>query len=90
MGRAAKDLVGLIGEIGEFANILKKIQLLESTPNEMANEFDQRRPELCEEIVDSLIYLIRISGHLDLDVENAFLDKIRRNEEKYRRFELKT
>ena len=86
----ANDVIGLVGEIGEFANILKKIQLLERFPSQMVDELDRRSPDLSEEIVDAFVYLIRICGHLNVDIEKVYLEKLQRNKLKYDRFEQKT
>jgi|SRR5664280_2856273 NTP pyrophosphatase (non-canonical NTP hydrolase) len=81
-----RDLVGLIGEIGEFANVLKKIRLLERFPERMEREWHDRRPELSEEVVDTLIYLVRIAGHLTLDLERSYTEKMQRNASKFHDF----
>ena len=42
-----------------------------------------KRKKIEEEIADILIYLIKISGKLDLDLEKIINQKIEKNEKKY-------
>lgn len=82
-----KDVIGLVGEIGEFANILKKLQLMERFPDKFSKEWQLRQPDLSEEIIDTFIYLVRIAGHLNVDLETAYKEKMLRNAQKYRDYE---
>jgi len=65
-----KDLVGLLGEIGEFANIVKKFTIEYSTLRESESKklFEQSKKKLAEELVDTLIYVVRMATHLNLDI----------------------
>lgn len=84
-----KDLVGLFGEIGEFSNIVKKINIKIDHPENY--EFDISRAEILlkEELVDSLIYIIRISAILGIDLQSQLLEKIRFNELRYEKLRQK-
>ena len=46
-------------------------------------EDSETRKKIEEEIADVLIYLIKISGKLDLDLEKIINQKIEKNEKKY-------
>lgn len=79
-----KDLVGLFGEIGEFSNIVKKINI------KLANEnydldITAAEAHLREEWVDSFIYLLRISAILDIDIESETLKKMEFNNVRYKK-----
>jgi NTP pyrophosphatase (non-canonical NTP hydrolase) len=78
-----KDLVGLFGEIGEFSNIVKKINIKLDRPTEYEINVVDPEARLREELVDSLIYIIRIGAILDIDLQAAVLDKIRSNSIRY-------
>src|SRR6266853_1570037 len=78
-----KDLVGLIGEVGEFANIVKKINIKLARPDEYELDFGAAEGSLREELVDSLLYVFRISAMLEFDLEEAVLKKIRLNSTRY-------
>jgi NTP pyrophosphatase (non-canonical NTP hydrolase) len=72
--------VALAGETGEFANVVKKIirgdrSLVDS------------KGQLSSEIADVFIYVLKLSYQLEIDLEQAFMDKLKENEvrfEKYR------
>lgn len=77
-----KDLVGLFGEIGEFSNIVKKINIKLDRPE--IYKFDlELEKVLNEELVDSLIYILRISAILQIDLEAELLKKMQFNATRY-------
>jgi NTP pyrophosphatase (non-canonical NTP hydrolase) len=83
-----KDLIGLFGEIGEFANLIKKLNIeIEKSNDTFEPKFFDFQNSLNEELIDSFIYLFRIATHLDLDIEDAYLKKLSINREKYRKYE---
>jgi NTP pyrophosphatase (non-canonical NTP hydrolase) len=69
-------IVCLVGELGEFSNLTKKIvrgdKLLK---DEKAN--------LDEELIDTFIYLIKIANQLDVDLEKGFLNKLAKNQMRF-------
>lgn len=78
-----KDLVGLFGEIGEFSNIVKKINIkLEDSKN---YELNIPASEEClqDELVDCFIYIMRLAAILRVDLESKTLMKINRNAVRY-------
>lgn len=79
----SKDLVGLFGEIGEFANVVKKINIKLARPDEYELDLGKAQEALQEELVDSLIYIIRVSAILGMNLEEAVLQKIRLNSARY-------
>lgn len=81
------DIVGIVGEIGEFSNIVKKLLITKEKPEEFIDLWEKRRADLHEELTDTFVYLMRIASHLDIDLEKEYLNKLKYNEEKYRRFE---
>ena len=80
----SKDLIGLFGEVGEFSNIIKKINLmLDQKDNLIFEDIVQKESMMKEELIDIFIYFIRLCDFLDIDFENEFLGKIKLNEIKY-------
>ena len=73
-------LVSLTGELGETANIVKKI---------VRGDFklDEKKDELQEEITDVFIYLLKLSYQLDIDLEKAYADKMKKNWERFSKYE---
>lgn len=80
------DVIGMLGELGEFANIVKKITLeaKTSTDSDLAGTIGARHDRLSEELVDAFIYLVRLASHLGIDLEHAYLKKLRTNEERFK------
>ena len=78
-----KDLVGLFGEIGEFSNIVKKINIKLDRPIEYQLELADAERLLNEELIDSLIYIIRIGAILNIDLQAEILKKIQINKSRY-------
>ena len=78
-----KDLVGLFGEIGEFANIVKKVNIKLDRVDEYSFDVTRAESSLKEELADSLIYIIRIAAILGIDLQQQVLEKIQQNESRY-------
>lgn len=79
-----RDLVGLFGEVGEFANLVKKVQLC--TGIETEQELRDQLPFLKEELIDSFIYLMRFATYLNIDLEAEYFRKLSLNEKRFQRF----
>ena len=78
-----KDLVGLFGEIGEFSNIVKKINIKLANPDKYELELDAAEERLREEFSDTLIYILRIAAILNIDIEKEVLKKMLVNKNRY-------
>jgi NTP pyrophosphatase (non-canonical NTP hydrolase) len=83
----AKDLIGLMGEIGEFANLVKKVGLRIAHTGYDGPSLEDASDKLREELADSIIYIIRLSAILGADLEQDVLAKMQRNDIRYRSFE---
>lgn len=82
-----RDLVGLMGEVGEFANALKKVSLALNTNGYSGPTLAETAPHLREELADVAIYLFRLSTILGGDLEQDILLKMNENDERYRGLE---
>ncbi len=69
--------VCMMGELGEFCNILKKVTRGD-------NELDDVKPDLSEEFVDTFIYMIKISNQFGIDLEKGFLEKLEKNKHRFK------
>jgi len=85
-----QDLIGLFGEAGEFANVLKRITLgcHKRPPQDLNSLFSNSMGNLREEIVDTFIYLIRLADSLGVDLESEYLKKLQFNEIRHKEFEV--
>ncbi len=84
-----QDLIGLVGEIGEAANILKKVRLETKNGSSPQNALRSRSSELKEELVDSFIYLLRLFDLSGVDIEKDYLAKLEENRNRFRKYEKK-
>ena len=73
--------VALAGEVGEFANLAKKLVRGDL-------ELDAARPDLGSELADVFIYLVKLGEQLGLDLEAEFRAKLVVNESRFKRFAL--
>jgi len=72
-------IVCMLGEFGEFSNIVKKIKRGDFTLSE-------KEKELKEEYIDIFIYMIKIANQLDINIEDEYISKMKKNEKRFKRF----
>jgi NTP pyrophosphatase (non-canonical NTP hydrolase) len=65
-------IVCLVGELGEFSNMVKKVVRGDSSLSEVKEELD-------EELADTFIYLLKISNQFGVNLEDEFLKKMSKN-----------
>ena len=72
--------VSLTGEVGEIANIVKKIA---------RGDFllEEKKAELEEEMADVFAYLLKMAYQTDIDLETAYLAKMKKNQERFQKYE---
>ncbi len=78
-----RDLIGLLGEVGEFANVVKKIRLAATHSGYRGPSLEQAALGLREELADALIYLMRLSFIIGGDLEGDLLAKMKANDIRY-------
>ncbi len=72
----------LAGEVGEVANLVKKV--VRSVVYGRGDlRLDDVRHELAEEIADVFTYLLTIAGLLGLDLEKTYLQKLEKNRKRF-------
>ena len=72
-------IVCVVGELGEFANVVKKIRRGEFN-------YGEKKGELSEELADIFIYVVKLSNLLRTDLETEFLEKLDKNRLRFDRF----
>lgn len=82
-----KDLIGLLGEVGEFANLLKKVRLKTTHANYDGPSLVAASVSLREELADATIYILRLSAILNTDLESDIVNKMKINDERYQNLE---
>ena len=73
-------VVALAGEVGEVANLAKKV-----ARGDFALE--EARSDVGGELADVLIYVLKIADQLQIDLEEALTSKMRLNAQRFTRFE---
>jgi NTP pyrophosphatase (non-canonical NTP hydrolase) len=68
-----KDTVNLVGEVGEFANLVKKAHRDHNYP----------KAEFEEELADALIFLVKTARTAGVDLERAVIEKLAVNERRW-------
>ena len=74
------SVVCLVGELGEFANILKQV-------NRGDTPYQNARPHLEEELTDVFIYLMQIANQMGINLEESYLRKLDKNQERFKKYE---
>ncbi|MCL0104251.1 nucleotide pyrophosphohydrolase [Dehalococcoidia bacterium] len=72
-----KDLIlAIMEELGELSRIFKRV----NTKNEVKY---LKKEKVGEEIADIFIYLFMLCYKADIDISNAIMEKLQKNNEKY-------
>lgn len=82
-----RELVGLMGEVGEVANIVKKARLSVLNNKSSSTAFRDIVPEVNEELIDVFIYLLRLFQVAGTDIESEYLRKLAINKERFKKYE---
>ena len=70
------NLICIIGEIGEFANEMKKVE-------RGTHSYADQYPKMKEELTDVFIYVAKMAGLLGMDLEREYHVKRARNVERF-------
>lgn len=70
--------LGMCGEVGEFANVVKKIDKGQLNIDDAAT-----RVRLAEELADVLTYTLSIAGILKIDLEKAYIAVRTKNQRRF-------
>jgi dCTP diphosphatase len=69
--------------VGEAAELMEIFQWLTQSESKTVMKNPAKAKGVAHELADVLYYLLRISDVLGVDLEKAFLEKMRHNQEKY-------
>ncbi|OGI15825.1 hypothetical protein A3K63_00475 [Candidatus Micrarchaeota archaeon RBG_16_49_10] len=77
-------VVALVGEIGEFANVVKKaVREKKTLGNEVSGEV---LGKLREELTDCFIYIVILANRLGMDLEKEYYRKMKVNEKRFEKY----
>ena len=66
-------------EVGEVASIVTRIWCTEQRIGDHDPALEQYRDKLAEELADCLAYVVKLANYAGVDLEAAYLTKMRRN-----------
>lgn len=69
-------------EVGELASAVAQLWRVEREVGDLEAALDQQRAGLAEELADCLAYLVKLANYAGVDLEAAYLGKMRRNLER--------
>lgn len=72
-------IVCLVGELGEFSNLVKKVRRGDYSLSEV-------KDQMGEELADVFIYLLKISSQFHVDLESVYLAKLEKNKKRFSKF----
>ena len=82
-----RELVGLMGEVGEVANLIKKARLVSGRDKSVLDAFLDIVPAVNEELTDVFIYLLRMFQITSADIEAEYLRKLAINKDRFKKYE---
>jgi len=67
----------------EAAELMEHFQWITTDASRTAVDEPQRREAVCDELADVLCYLLALANELDVDLTDALVAKMAKNEQKY-------
>lgn len=71
-------ILALVGEVGELAEVFQWL-----SDKEIKKLIKDDEEKVADELADVLLYLIRLSDQLNIDLAKAATKKIKKNQQKY-------
>lgn len=72
-------LLATVGEVGEAANILKKVIRGDRS-------FEDSKQDISEEITDIFIYVLKLIYQMDIDIESEYKKKMNFNQIRFEKY----
>ncbi len=66
-------------EVGEVSSVIAQVWCIEQRAGDLDTALDQQRDALAEELADCMAYLVKMANYAGIDLEAAYLSKMRRN-----------
>ena len=73
------NMLCLQEEVGELASVATRVWCVEQRTGDLDAALDQHRDALAEELADCLAYIVKLANYAGVDLEAAYLAKMRRN-----------
>jgi len=79
------NTIGIMGEVGEFTNLVKKEIRKKKYKRERKDERSlDREKMLREELIDIFIYFLKLSVVLGVDIEKEYFKKLKKVERRFK------
>jgi len=69
-----RNIAYLSGEIGELVSAIRRLQKVQSLSEEI-----EARDQVGEELADCLAYVVKLANYAEIDLHEAYVNKMRRN-----------
>jgi NTP pyrophosphatase (non-canonical NTP hydrolase) len=69
-----RNIAYLSGEIGELVSAIRRLQKVQSLSEEI-----EARDQVGEELADCLAYVVKLANYTEIDLHEAYVNKMRRN-----------
>jgi len=66
-------------EVGELASVMTRVWCVEQRTGDLDAALDQHHDGLAEELADCLAYVVKLANYAGVNLEAAYLAKMRRN-----------
>ena len=66
-------------EVGEVSSVVAQLRRIEQRTGDLDVALSQQRDALAEELADCLAYLVKLANYANIDLETAYLAKMRHN-----------
>jgi NTP pyrophosphatase (non-canonical NTP hydrolase) len=66
-------------EVGEVSSAMAQLWCIEQRTGDLEAALSQNRDTIAEELADCLAYLVKLANYAGIDLEAAYLTKMRRN-----------
>ncbi len=77
-GDLPTNVMLLVEEVGEVAKEVRRLRTWSAVPDR-ADDMEGARLRLEEELADCLAYIAKLANYADIDLERAYVDKMRVN-----------
>jgi len=80
------SVIALVGELGEISEPVKKFLRRSEKFGLNEKDFESLKGTITEEVVDVLIYILKMAVLLDIDLKDEYFKKMQHNEKKFTEF----
>ena len=80
------SVIALVGELGEISDPIKKFLRKSEKFGLNEKDFESLKGTITEEVIDVLIYILKLAVLLDIDLKEEYFKKMEQNASKFKEF----